>query len=54
MMLDENERNKEVQRVEEEKQRLKDIEAQNEYTRLIELQEKKRTDEMNNREKRQR
>ena len=53
-MLEENERNKEKQRIEDEKQRLREIESAKEYTRLIELQEQKRADEMANREKRQR
>lgn len=53
-MLEDNERNKLVQKKEAEIQRLKDIEAQKEYTRLIEQQEKKRADEMADRERRQR
>jgi len=53
-MLEDNERNKLEQRQEAERQRLRDIESQREYTRLIEEQERKRAQEMADREKRQR
>lgn len=51
-MLTENEHNKRKQKEEEENQRLEDLRAQAEYTRMLEKQEHDRLNEMKKRESR--
>ena len=46
----ENEKNKARQKTEEEQQRLEDIRAQDEYTRMLEKQESDKLNEMKKRE----
>lgn len=41
-MMEENERNKAKQKEEEERQRIEDLKAQEEYTRMLEKQENDR------------
>ena len=51
-MLEENESNKRRQRDEDERQRLADLKAQNEYSRMLDKQEADRQNEMKRREAR--
>jgi hypothetical protein len=51
-MLIENEKNQQKMKVEREKERLQDIRAQEEYTRMLEKQEQDRLNEIKAREKR--
>ena len=51
-LLEENESNKRRQRDEDERQRLADLKAQNEYSRMLDKQEADRQNEMKRREAR--
>ena len=51
-MLVENEANKRRQKEEEERQRLEDLKAQDEYSRMLDKQENDRRNEMKQREAR--
>ena len=51
-MLEENEKNKLRQKEQQDKERLDDLRAQEEYTRMLDKQEADRTNEMKSREQR--
>lgn len=49
-MMEENEKNKAKQKMDEERQRIEDLKAQDEYQRMLEKQENDRLNEMKKRE----
>lgn len=51
-MLEENDKNKERLRAQREKDRMDDLRAQDDYTRMLDKQENDRQNEMKNREAR--